>query len=187
MRVEMGQNVNLIKHRFMLCLNIINQKLFNVMNAKKYYHQILPLAIFATIVSLGWLYWTVGRSIVTFCGNEIESWTDMESLRWGIIIGYSTLAIVLVLFQTIFLVKQVRSIKHGVMFKRGCWKLILWWGIVWIFYDFCAANLPEMVYAKELTQLVASGTMVGVPVIAFVFSFLYRIAADVSEENNLTI
>jgi hypothetical protein len=63
----------------------------------------------------------------------------------------------------------------------------MWWGIVWVFYDFCATNLPEMIYAKELTQIVADGTMVGVAVIAFVFSFLYRIATDVAEENNLTI
>ena len=157
------------------------------MNAKKYYHQILPLVIFATIVSLGWLYWTIGRTIVTFMDDNVVIGGDYESLRWGIVIGYSLLAVVLVLLQTIFLVKQVRSIKQGIMFKRGCWKLIMWWGIVWMFYDFCATNLSEMVYAKELAQLIADGTMVGIPVIAFVFSFLYRIATDVVEENNLTI
>ena len=31
------------------------------MDSKKYYRQILPLAIFATIVALFWIYWTVGR------------------------------------------------------------------------------------------------------------------------------
>ena len=157
------------------------------MNAKKYYHQILPLAIFATIVSLCWIYWTVGRTIFTFMGDNAVIGGDNESLRWSIIIGYSVLALVLVAIQTIFLVKQLRSIKQGVMFKRGCWKLIMWWGIVWMFYDFCASNLPEMMYTQKLTQIIADGTMVGVPVIAFVFSFLYRIAAEVAEENNLTI
>ena len=157
------------------------------MDAKKYYRQILPLVIFATIVSLGWLYWTIGRTIATFMGDNVILSGDHEPLRWSIIIGYATLAIILVLLQTIFLAKQVRSIRYGVMFKRGCWKLIMWWGIVWMFYDFCATNLPEMVYSPQLTQLIADGTMVGVPVIAFVFSFLYRIATDVSEENNLTI
>lgn len=157
------------------------------MNAKKYYHQILPLAIFATIVSLCWVYWTVGRTIFTFMGDDVVKWNELEPLRWAIVIGYSALAIVLITIQTIFLVKQVRSIKQGVMFKRGCWKLIMWWGIVWMFYDFCATNLHEMIFAKELTQIIADGTMVGVPVIAFVFSFLYRIAAEVAEENNLTI
>ena len=157
------------------------------MNAKKYYHQILPLAIFATIVSLCWVYWTVGRTNFTFMGDDAVIGGDHESLRWSIIIGYLVLALVLVAIQTIFLVKQVRSIKQGVMFKRGCWKLIMWWGIVWMFYDFCATNLHEMIFAKELTQIIADGTMVGVPVIAFVFSFLYRIAAEVAEENNLTI
>ena len=157
------------------------------MNAKKYYHQILPLAIFATIVSLCWVYWTVGRTIFTFMGDDAVIGGDHESLRWSIIIGYLVLALVLVAIQTIFLVKQVRSIKQGVMFKRGCWKLIMWWGIVWVFYDFCAANLPEMIYSQRLTKIVIDETMVGVAVIAFVFSFLYRIATDVAEENNLTI
>lgn len=157
------------------------------MNAKKYYHQILPLAIFATIVSLCWVYWTVGRTIFTFMGDDVVKWNELEPLRWAIVIGYSALAIVLITIQTIFLVKQVRSIKQGVMFKRGCWKLIMWWGIVWVFYDFCAANLPEMIYSQRLTKIVIDETMVGVAVIAFVFSFLYRIAAEVAEENNLTI
>ena len=157
------------------------------MNAKKYYHQILPLAIFATIVSLCWVYWTVGRTIFTFMGEDVVKWNELEPLRWAIVIGYSALAIVLITIQTIFLVKQVRSIKQGVMFKRGCWKLIMWWGIVWVFYDFCAANLPEKIYSQRLTKIVIDETMVGVAVIAFVFSFLYRIAAEVAEENNLTI
>ena len=157
------------------------------MDSKKYYRQILPLVIFATIVSLGWLYWTIGRTIVSLIGNNAIIGGDHESLRWSIVIGYSALAIILVLLQTVFLIKQMRSIKRGVMFKRGCWKLIMWWGIVWMFYDFCATNLPEMVYSQKLTQLIADGTMIGVPVIAFVFSFLYRIATDVAEENNLTI
>ena len=157
------------------------------MNAKKYYHQILPLAIFATIVSLCWVYWIVGRTIFTFMGDDVVKWNELEPLRWAIVIGYSALAIVLITIQTIFLVKQVRSIKQGVMFKRGCWKLIMWWGIVWVFYDFCAANLPEMIYSQRLSKIVIDETMVGVAVIAFVFSFLYRIAAEVAEENNLTI
>ena len=157
------------------------------MNSKKYYRQILPLVIFATIVSLGWLYWTVGRTIVSFMGDNAIIGGNHESLRWGIVIGYSALAVILVLLQTIFLIKQVRSIKRGVMFHRGCWKLIMWWGIVWMFYDFCAANLPEMIYSQRLTKIVIDETMVGVAVIAFVFSFLYRIATDVAEENNLTI
>lgn len=166
---------------------LLTKKTRNVMNAKKYYHQILPLVIFATIVSLGWIYWTVGRTIITFMGDNSVVGGDHESLRWSIVIGYMILAIVLVAIQTIFLVKQLRSIKQGVMFKRGCWKLIMWWGIVWMFYDICASNLPEMMYSQQLTQIIADGTMVGIPVIAFVFSFLYRIAAEVAEENNLTI
>ncbi|MBR3766465.1 MAG: hypothetical protein IKL11_04805 [Muribaculaceae bacterium] len=157
------------------------------MDSKKYYHQILPLAIFATIVALCWIYWTVGRTIFTLMGDASVLNDEHYKLRWSIVIGYSVLALALIAIQTIFFVKQLRSLKQGVMFKPGCWKLILWWGIVWVFYDFCATNLPEMIYTKELTQIVVDGTMVGVPVIAFVFSFLYRVATDVAEENNLTI
>ena len=157
------------------------------MDSKKYYRQILPLAIFATIVSLAWIYWTVGRTIFTLVGDNAIIGGDHASLRWGIIIGYSVFALVLIAIQTIFFVKQLRSLKRGIMFNRGCWKLILWWGIVWVFYDFCAANLPEMIYSQRLTKIVIDETMVGVAVIAFVFSFLYRVATDVAEENNLTI
>ena len=62
------------------------------MEAKKYYRQILPLAIFAMVVSLFWIYWTVGRSVVTFVGDDVVvNWNEFEPLRWAIVIGYSVL------------------------------------------------------------------------------------------------
>ena len=79
------------------------------MDSKKYYRQILPLVIFAIIVSLGWLYWTIGRTIVSLIGNNAIIGGDHESLRWSIVIGYSALAIILVLLQTVFLIKQMQA------------------------------------------------------------------------------
>lgn len=157
------------------------------MSTKKYYRQILSLTIFASVFAILWLYWTVGRTIFTLLEGDVNMCGNFSTMRWTVVISYSVLAITLIVIQSVFLVKQLRSIKNGMLFNRCCGNLILWWGIVWFFYDLCAANVSEIIYSKVFSQVVIDGTIIGVPVIAWVFSQLYKMAAKVAEENNLTI
>lgn len=157
------------------------------MNTKKYYRSFLSLTVFASVFALLWIYWTVGRTIVTLAMGDVNVCGNYATMRWAVVIGCSVLAVALIAIQSAFLLKQLRSIKYGVLFNRTCGNLILWWGIVWFFYDLCAANVSEAIYSKELSQVVIDGTIIGVPVIAWVFSQLYKMAAEVAEENNLTI
>ena len=110
-----------------------------------------------------------------------------ETLQLGVAVGYSVFALALIAVQIIFLAKQMKSIKNGVLFDRSSAKFLMIWGLLWIVYDFCAANVGQMVINGNFSEIVIHGTLVGIPMIAFAFATLYRLAADVAEENNLTI
>ena len=157
------------------------------MNTKNYYRPILALAIIVSICSLLWIYWTVGRTIFTLTDDSLPLRDGYEMWQMGIIACYSIFAIALVSIQMIFLVKQLKSIKSGILFDRANAKYIMLWGILWIFYDFCATNISTMIYNKAFNEITIDGTLIGIPTIVFTFAILYKIASDVATENNLTI
>jgi hypothetical protein len=157
------------------------------MNTKNYYRPILVLAIIVSICSLFWIYWTVGRTIFTLTDDSLPLRDGYEAWQIGIISCYSIFAIALVAIQMIFLVKQLKSIKSGILFDRTNAKYIMLWGILWIFYDFCATNISTMIYNKAFNEITIDGTLIGIPTIVFTFAILYKIASDVATENNLTI
>ncbi len=157
------------------------------METKKYYRPILTLAIIVSLCSLFWLYWTIGRTIFTLGDEGLPLRDGYETLQIAIIIGYSIFAIALVAIQMIFVIKQLKSIRNGILFDKSIVKYILTWGIVWIFYDFCAGNIGQMIYNEVFNEITIHGTLIGIPTIAITFAILYKMAADVATENNLTI
>ena len=85
------------------------------------------------------------------------------------------------------MIKQLKSIRNGILFDKSNVKYILTWGIIWIFYDFCAGNIGQMIYNEAFNEITIHGTLIGIPTIAITFAILYKMAADVATENNLTI
>lgn len=157
------------------------------METKKYYRPILILAIIVSLCSLFWLYWTIGRTIFTLEDDGLPLREGYETWQIAIITGYSIFAIVLVAIQMIFVIKQLKSIRNGILFDKSNVKYILTWGIIWIFYDFCAGNIGQMIYNEAFNEITIHGTLIGIPTIAITFAILYKMAADVATENNLTI
>jgi hypothetical protein len=157
------------------------------MNTKNYYRPILALAIIVSICSLFWIYWTVGRTIFTLTDDSLPLRDGYEAWQIGIISCYSIFAIALVVIQIVFMVKQLKSIKNGILFNKSNAKYIMSWGILWIFYDFCAANIGQMIYNNAFNEITIEGTLIGIPTIVITFAILYKMAADVATENNLTI
>ncbi|MBQ7042600.1 MAG: hypothetical protein IJN66_07845 [Muribaculaceae bacterium] len=157
------------------------------METKKYYRPILILAIIVSLCSLFWLYWTIGRTIFTLEDDGLPLREGYETWQIAIITGYSIFAIVLVAIQMIFVIKQLKSIRNGILFDKSNVKYILTWGIIWVFYDFCAGNIGQMIYNEGFNEITIHGTLIGIPTIAITFAILYKMAADVATENNLTI
>lgn len=155
------------------------------MKKSKYYRQMLAVVIASIAMSLFWLYWTIGRSINTISSIGLRE--GYETAQISIIMAYSLLAVALIVVQTIFLMKQLLGMKNGVLFDKKSVKYLIMWAVLWVFYDFCAGNVGQMVINCEFNRIVVHGTIFGIPAIAVVFALLYRMAADVAEENDLTI
>lgn len=155
------------------------------MKTTKYYNQMKAITIATIAASLFWLYWTVGRTFNTFYSVPLrESYKVLQS---SIATGYCVFALALIAIQMVFLIKQMKSIKNGLLFDKSGTKYLIIWGLLWIGYDFCSANIGQMIINDAFNEITIHGTTIGIPVIAFTFATLYRMAADVAEENNLTI
>ena len=155
------------------------------METKKYHTRMKAVTIITALLSLLWIYWTVGRTIVTF--NYVPLCEGHEVSQMMVATGYCVSALVMIAMQMIFLIKQMKNLKNGILFDKPSAKYVTRWGACWIVYDLCAANVDNMIAAGVFNQLVIHGTTFGIPIIAFAFAILYRLAADVAEENNLTI
>lgn len=155
------------------------------MKATKYYKQMKAITIATIVASLFWLYWTVGRTINTIYSVPLRE--SYEILQASIATGYCVFALALIAVQMIFLVKQMKNIQNGLLFDKSNAKYLVIWGVLWAIYNFMASNVFVMVLHNDFDVIIIDGTTIGVPIIAFTFAILYRMAADVAEENNLTI
>lgn len=155
------------------------------MKTTKYYNQMKAITIATIAASLFWLYWTVGRTFNTIYSVPLRE--SYEILQSSIATGYCVFALTLIAIQMVFLIKQMKSIKNGLLFDKSGSKYLIIWGLLWIGYDFCSANIGLMIINDAFNEITIHGTTIGIPVIAFTFATLYRMAADVAEENNLTI
>ena len=157
------------------------------MKTSKYYKQMKAVMIFTVIMSLFWLYWTIGRTFVTISDDGVPLRDGYEVWQIGFIASYSIFAIALMVVQFIFLIKQMKSIKNGIIFAKSNSKYLVIWSILWLFYDFCASQVGNMIAAGIFNQITIHGTIIGIPIVVLLFAILYKLAADVAEENNLTI
>ena len=155
------------------------------METKKYHSRMKAVTIVTALLSLFWIYWTVGRTIVTF--NYVPLSEGHEVSQMTVAIGYCASALVMIAMQMIFLTKQMKNLKNGVLFDKASTKYVTIWGVCWVVYDLCSANVDNMIADGVFNMLVIHGTAFGIPIIAFAFAILYRLAADVAEVNNLTI
>ena len=158
------------------------------MNAKKYLNQMKGIFVVASLAALFWLYWTIGRTVFSLTDWDIEVREGVKGVfQWGIVIGYCFFSLCLVAVQMWFLIRQIRSLKKGIMFDKGCATIIFSWGILWFLYDFCSTNLGLMYGHQAFNTITIDGTMVGIPMVAITFAILYRMATEISEEQSLTI
>ena len=157
------------------------------MKTTKYYKQMKAVMIFTVIMSLFWLYWTIGRTFNTISDDGVPLRDGYEVWQIGFVASYSIFAIALMVVQFIFLIKQMKSIKNGMLFDKSSAKYLILWGVLWLFYDFCSGNVGQMIINGAFNEIVIHGTTIGFPVIAITFAILYKMAANVAEENNLTI
>lgn len=157
------------------------------MKTSKYYKQMVAVMAAVVVISLFWLYWTIGRVLNTLLSGGVALREGYESIQISIAVGYCLFAVALMIVQLVFMAKQLKSIKSGIVFAKSSAKYLGIWAVLWVFYDFCSCQVGNMIASGVFNQITVEGTTIGIPVIVIMFAILYKMAADVAEENNLTI
>lgn len=89
----------------------------------------------------------------------------------------------------VFLIKSVNALKKGTLFIRSNVTLLYMTAGCYIINRLCDDNMGNILMSAELGNsyfAIESGSIL-ITLLFIIFALLYRIAAEVSEDNNLTI
>lgn len=156
-------------------------------NLRTVYGLTLIASLFC-VVSIVWIL--VQSYFITACSGEgcIVWHEECYALQFSVFLGR-------VFFKTsfyglliLFMVKQCRAIKCGVIFPRANVSVLYAIASCYLIGEFCDSNMASAVMPNDCHGgiVVNADTMI-YTLLLFIFAILYKVAVNVSEENNLTI
>lgn len=133
--------------------------------------------------------WVASYSMLYGSGEgRIVFHEDFYPMQITIFIGYLLFKTSFYLLLILFVVKQCRAIKNGSIFLRANIKIAYLMSACYFIGNFCDNNMETFVIpngTRPEIQIVSDSIIFAI--LLFIFSILYKVAVDVSEENNLTI
>ena len=151
----------------------------------------MGVTIFASLLCTVSIVWIIAQSyfISTQSGEGCIHWhEDLYPMQLVIFIG-------LLLFKTsfytlimVFLAKQLKAIKNGVLFPSVNTRIMYAIAACYFIGENCSDNISTSVLFEGNTgSFVIDGDTWIYTAVLVVFAIMYNIAVKVSEENNLTI
>lgn len=146
------------------------------------------IALLICIVSIVWI--SIQSYFIAFTSGEgCIVWH--EELLYLQIAIFSCRFIFKTLFYLLliaFFVKQTKAIMNGIIFPRGNVRLLALMAVSYFVGSTCDENLSTcLVFEGDTGKIVLNTDVVLYTLLLIVFAILYKIAVNVSEENNLTI
>ena len=136
-----------------------------------------------------WSVLAVWNFIGILTGNASLPHTVDWSQRGTLKIVYFALYVLSTLLQIALIclavIKVFRGIRENTIFPKSNVKLLFWLVLVDFVYELCWTNLPILFDDGFVLQLVNTNFIT--PFFLLFFAFMYKVAADAVEENNLTI
>lgn len=119
-------------------------------------------------------------------GSDLAWREDILQIQMIIFIGrllFKTTFYILIFF---FLIKQYKAIKNGVLFPHANVSIIYLMASFYFLGNFCQENIKTFITA-EIPYIVLNFDTTICTLLLIIFALMYKVAAKVSEENNLTI
>ena len=119
-------------------------------------------------------------------GSDLAWREDLFQMQMIIFIGklfFKTAFYILLFF---FLIKQHKAIKNGVLFPRANVLIMYFMAAFYFMGNFCQENIKTFISA-ETPHIVLNFDTTIYTLLLIIFALMYKVAAKVSEENNLTI
>ncbi len=138
---------------------------------------------------LVWAVSMVANFIVNVFGNAASShpidWSQNTFMKVVVILCYviGTIAMIGICVKIVF--NTLKGLRENIAFPRSNEKLMFWIALADFIYRLSWANIP--VLFQDDFALFFTGSILIMPFLLLFFAFMYKVAADAVEENNLTI
>ena len=157
----------------------------------KSYKRMMGVTIFASLLCTVSIVWIIAQSyfISTQSGEGCIHWhEDLYPMQLVIFIGRLLFKTSFYTLIMVFLAKQLKAIKNGVLFPSVNTRIMYAIAACYFIGENCSDNISTSVLFKGNTgSFVIDGDTWIYTAVLVVFAIMYNIAVKVSEENNLTI
>lgn len=146
------------------------------------------IALLICIVNIVWIF--VQSYFIAFTSGEgcIVWHEGLLCLQIAVFSGRLIFKTLFYLLLIAFFVKQTKAIMNGTIFPRGNVRLLSLMAVSYFIGSTCNENLDTcLVFDGNTGSFVLNIDVVLYTLLLVVFAILYKIAVNVSEENNLTI
>ena len=151
----------------------------------------MGVTIFASLLCTVSIVWIIAQSyfISTQSGEGCIHWhEDLYPVQLTIFIGRLLFKTSFYALIMIFLAKQLKAIKNGVLFPSVNTRIMYAIAACYFIGENCSDNISTSVLFEGNTgSFVIDGDTWIYTAVLVVFAIMYNIAVKVSEENNLTI
>lgn len=147
--------------------------------------------IFVSLLCIVNIVWILCQSyfISTGSGEGCIAWhEDLYPVQLAIFAGRLLFKTAFYALIILFMVKQCKAIRNGTIFPRANIAVIYTMAACYFIGEFCNSNMESAVMFCGSNGAIEINTDIIIyTILLVVFGILYKVAVDVSEENNLTI
>ena len=157
----------------------------------KSYKRMMGVTILASLLCTVSIVWIIAQSyfISTQSGEGCIHWhEDLYPMQLVIFIGRLLFKTSFYALIMVFLAKQLKAIKSGVLFPSVNTRIIYAMAACYFIGENCSDNIStSLLFEGNTGSFVIDGDTWIYTAVLVVFAIMYNIAVKVSEENNLTI
>lgn len=157
----------------------------------KSYKKMMGVTIFASLLCAMSIVWIIAQSycISTQSGEGCIHWhEDLYPLQLTIFIGRLLFKTSFYALIIVFLVKQLKAIKNGVLFAAVNVKIMYVLAFCYLIGNSCSDNVStSLLFDGNTASFVINGDTLLYAALLVIFALIYKVAVKVSEEYNLTI
>ena len=131
-----------------------------------------------------WVILMVLHFVQLLGGDESIDWSKNSIWKIGLIVSYIVSMIICVFLCAKIVFNILNGLRENTAFPKSNVKLLFWLALAFFIYLFCWTNEP-ILFNAFLFKFLPFDFLI--PFCILFFAFMYKVAADAVEENNLTI
>ena len=146
-------------------------------------------AIIALVICIVWAMYSIAYFISLLSGivsfGETVDWTRNSMVKAIYYVGYLAATIWVIGLCVKLVLNTFKGIRENTVFPQNNVKPLFWLAFAFFLYLLCWSNTP-ILYEDDFVFRIMHTNFI-TPFFLLFFAFMYKVAADAVEENNLTV